>query len=138
MNFRSSNYFSGIFYNSQKVLFPGWSTHAVFAEYTRFSWGCLLCATSGRPGLFPARDTCRVSTVSPKGVSKAFRGGFRDTWHPPKVSEGGSDGGLEGGIRQGFGMAPKGFIGRASRTRVILRKAPKGVFRGGTSRRGFR
>ena len=51
-----------------------------------------------------------------------FRAGFWDTWHAPK--------GSERGLRRAFGVT----FG----TRVILRKAPKGVLPGGTSRRGFR
>src|SRR6266540_2557662 len=38
---------------------------------------------------------------------------------------------LRRGIRQGFGTAPKGLIGRASGTRVRLRKGSEGVFRAG-------
>src|SRR5438105_14880308 len=75
------------------------------------------------------RDTWHFPKLSPKGggVERRFRrggfwAGFRDTWHAPK--------GSERGLRRAFGVT----FG----TRVILRKAPKGVFRGGTSRRGFR
>ena len=42
------------------------------------------------------------------------------------------------GFRQGFGLAPKGLIGRASGTRVRLRKGSKGVFRAGRFEKGFR
>src|SRR5204863_113857 len=103
------------------------------------------------PGEIHSQDTWRTRRV-PGGVfrgsvireTRGALGGFREgsiclgiRGHVT-CSDGWSEGGFERGFSVGFGKAPKGFLGRASGTRGTLRRAPKGVFRGGMSRRGFR
>src|SRR6266540_4049965 len=79
-------------------------------------------------------------TFGTRGMFRRRFEGLSERWLPGWLSgqvalpEGwpgrGFDGGFEGGIRQSFGKAPKGLIGRASGTRVIYRKASKGGLSG--------
>src|SRR5205814_2728946 len=68
-----------------------------------------------------------------------FGAGFRDTRHSPKDGpEGVSMEASKGAFGRASGRLRKGFIGRASGTRVIFRKGSEGVFWAGLSRKGFR
>src|SRR5207253_1610287 len=61
-------------------------------------------------------------------IERVFRRDFQDTWHSPKDGpEGGFDRDFEGGFRQGFGLAPKEFLGRASGTRGVFRRKVRRV-----------
>src|SRR6266542_4736542 len=122
MNYRSSNYFSRIFYNRQKVLFPGWSTRGVFAECPGVSRGCLHGATERAPGWFPGSGH-----VAHSGASGVLLGGSLGTRGVLGRSPGETPGESVFGTRGLLGGLPDVVYGLGTRGHVSLGKLPEGM-----------